>query len=329
MMLSDPLPSEPTPERVVPGPGSRWATGTAPRRPALTRLVLAAVLAVVAVGLLGLGGSRAVRFLIDRLHRLPEYQLPFREIVLDPPPPPWIQSGRLGLLERVRVQAHWPELLPVLNLDLEDLARDFRNHSAWVARVRRPRGIERSYPNRLVVRLDYREPVAEVRCGPSAFVLDGDAVILPADDLDRDAAGPLVRLHGLDPPFDGRPGQYWGSAADGLAEPDPRAAAASRLAAFLKAKTRREAPGRLPFRPIAIRHRDPDGSLCVLGEASTWVCWGEAPGAEVPGRPTAAEKWEMLRAWARLHGPADVVDPDFLDFTRDGVVVRTGKARTP
>jgi hypothetical protein len=325
----NPQPPDPVPGPFSPGPSAPGTTATAPRRPALSRLGLAAALAVVATGLIGLGGAWAVRFLVDRLHRRPEYQLPSRQIVLEPPPPPWIRSGALGLLGRVREQARWPEPLPVLDLDLQDLARDFRNHCPWVARVRRPRGIVRSYPNRLVVGLDYREPVAEVRFGSSVFVLDGDAVILPADDLDRDAAGPLIRLDGFDPPFDGRPGRAWATSADGLATPDPRASAAARLAAFLKARTRLEEPGGSPlFRPVAIHHDADDGLLWVRSGGRTWVCWGEAPGAEAPGRPTATEKWVMLREWSRRHVPPGVEYPDFLAFDKDGVGRRKGKPRT-
>src|SRR4051812_38455292 len=119
-------PDLPPPETATdPSPAerfARWATATAPRRPAVSRLGLAAALTVGAVGLLGYGGSQVVRLLVAWLHRRPEYQLPCRQIVLDPPPPPWIRTGRLGLLERVRLQARWPEPLPVLELDPEDLA---------------------------------------------------------------------------------------------------------------------------------------------------------------------------------------------------------------
>jgi hypothetical protein len=319
-------PDRPPPETAPPpSPAerlARWATASAPRRPAVSRLGLAAALAVVAVGLLGYGGSQAVGLLVAWLHRRPEYQLPWRQIVLDPAPPPWIRTGRLGLLERVRRQARWPEPLSVLDLDPADLARDFRNGSPWVVQVRR---VERSYPNRLAVRLAYREPVAEARFGRAVYVVDGDAVFLPAEELDREAAGPLVRLLGLGPPEDGRPGLYWGHPA----EPDPDAAAAARLAAFLKERAWKAETARPPPRPIAIRRREPDGALCILGADRVWICWGEAPGGEAPGRPSAAEKWEMLRAWARRPGPAAVADPDFLDFTREGVVVRRGMARTP
>jgi hypothetical protein len=330
--LADPMPG---PES--PGPPTAGTTAPAPRRPALTRLGLAAALAVAATGLLGLGGARAVRCLVDWLHRRPEYQLPFRQIVLDPPPPPWIRSGRTGLLVRVGAQARWPESLPVQDLDLRDLARDFRNHCPWVARLRHPRGIERSYPNHLVVHLDYREPVAEVRFGSSSFVLDADAVILPADDLDRDVTGPLIQLDGLDPPSDGRPGRYWETSADAPARPDPRAAAAARLAAFLKARARLEGPGGSPLsHPVAINYDEDLGllwlrsKLWVRGKDRIWVYWGEAPDAEAPGRPTAAEKWTLLRDWVRRHDPSGVANPesDYLDFARGGVVVRRGKPRT-
>jgi hypothetical protein len=80
---------------------------------------------------------------------------------------------------------------------------------------------------------------------------------------------------------------------------------------------------------VAVFSDRDDGALWIRGEDKTWIRWGEAPGAEAPGRPTAAEKWEMLRDWARHHVPSGVVHPDFLAFTKDGVERRKGTARTP
>jgi hypothetical protein len=57
-----------------------------------------------------------------------------------------------------------------------------------------------------------------------------------------------------------------------------------------------------------------------------WVCWGDPPGSEAPGTLTADAKWAMLRDWPRDHVPSEVAANDFLEFSKDRIKHRRGKA---
>ena len=64
----------------------------------------------------------------------PAYQLPFRAIVLDPPPPSWYRGGPAGFLEDVRRRAKMPETIPLLKLTEVELERAFEQ-SPWTEEV--------------------------------------------------------------------------------------------------------------------------------------------------------------------------------------------------
>src|SRR5438270_894476 len=116
--------AEGLPRDAVAAPASprRFATV---RRLARTRLVLALLAVLVTLGLLGSAGAHAVRAMVAWLHEQPPYQLDFREIRLDPPPPAWYRGGTEAFLNRVRDGAGRPGTLAVLDLDLDGLASDF------------------------------------------------------------------------------------------------------------------------------------------------------------------------------------------------------------
>ena len=84
------------------------------------------------------------------------YQLRFDEIDPRAAAPGLVLRGRAGFLDGVRRTRGDAESLSVLDVDLESSRHDFR-HYAWVKKVSRGR---EAGPNRIVVRLDYREPVA-------------------------------------------------------------------------------------------------------------------------------------------------------------------------
>jgi hypothetical protein len=284
------------------------------RRRALTRLGLAAL----ALGLT----LAAVVTLMDLaarwLRQQRDYLLPFREITLDPPPPPWYRGGARAFLDRVRKDDPAKETISVLGVDFEELTRDFRLY-CWVEKVLR---VERGYPNRLVVHLRYRIPVAIGQESSGSFwVIDKDGVILPHQDVDEKLVDRLIQIVNLDPPFDPRPGQVWKSekGASRPAEGDEHVLAAARLADFLKAMTEREKPLSRP-ELLQFLHIQ-DHTLFVQYGPSTIVRWGEAPGAEAPGQLSATEKWTMLREWVEAHPNPSDESPSYLviEFTRSGV----------
>src|SRR5690348_18368455 len=80
------------------------------RRPRIDRARSAVAVVVLSLALLGSYlGILAIRAAVAWLGEQPAYQIPFREIQLDPPPPPWYRGGREAFLEHVRHRARMPE----------------------------------------------------------------------------------------------------------------------------------------------------------------------------------------------------------------------------
>jgi hypothetical protein len=297
---------------------ARFVAAPRVRRLVLTRIGLAGLAALLMLAALMVLLELATSWLNGH----PDYQLPFRKITLVPPPPAWYRGGAAVFLDRVRDGDPSKETLSVLSVDLAELGNIFRLY-CWVDKVGR---VERSYPNRLVVHLEYRKPVALVQSkyAPDR-VIDKDGVILPMEDINWGAAGRLIWISGLEPPFDPRPGRVWksGDSVSGQAQGDERVLAAAKLADFLKTVLEREKP-RLPDLPphVAIPFESNDQhTLFVQIGPSTMFLWREAPGAEHPGQLTAEAKWAMLRDWVRANPKLRVRWPSYLTFTRSGVVI--------
>ncbi|HMB02555.1 MAG TPA: hypothetical protein VKP69_02310, partial [Isosphaeraceae bacterium] len=295
------------------------------RRLALTRIGLAGLAAVLTLAALVVLLELATSW----LKRQPDYRLAFREITLDPPPPSWYRGGAAAFLDRVRDGDPSKQAVSVLGIDLEELQRGFRLY-CWVERVVR---VERSYPNRLVVHLEYRKPVAVARgkvvpgrakVEPDR-VIDKDGVILPKGDIDEEAVNRLISVVDLDPPFDPRPGRVWksGDSSRGQERGDERVLAAAKLADFLETAQEREKTLPPALQLIAIHPIDKH-TLFVQNGPSTIVLWGEAPGSEYPGQLSAEDKWAKLRDWVRANPNLQVESPYFLylRFTKGEFIIR-------
>jgi hypothetical protein len=303
------------------------------RRLAVGRLALWILAGLLATGLFFAGGSRVVQSAVTWLHQQDQYKLNFRDIALEPDPPAWIKGGREGLLRRVQTRSRLPESLSTLELDLQALAIDFRRESPWFVSVNR---VEIARPNRLTVRVAYRRPAAYVRLGRDRVVLDGDGVVLPEDELDLDATGPLIELRGLWPQkldtesveaLPGKALQWLGNpVANGESSPQT-ASAASRLAGFFIEK---EAVGPRPEKKVVIKVLHQDGELYYAETSeAAMIRWGKAPGSEDPGDLSAERKWETLIKWAAGHSLKEVKYPAYLDFDGDQVVRREPGLREP
>ncbi|MBX6315339.1 MAG: FtsQ-type POTRA domain-containing protein [Isosphaeraceae bacterium] len=323
----DPPPVEPP---TAPRSFAPVGAATALHRLATPRSAGAALAGVATLALLAAGWAQAIGWLHDR----PAYQARFGEIVLDPAPPPWIRSGAAGLLERVRERAKLPEPLPVLGLDLGEIRRAFAKHSPWVEAVER---VERSYPNRLIVRLRYRRPVAVVWEGPGAeLVLDREAVVLPGRDLDRQAAGPLIEIQGLKPPLNAREGLTLGR-ADGTAEVETGerlARSAAKLAAFLQGRLADAPLARRKAQVVMIHVCDGAPRLWAKTGEDLWIAWGEAPGEETPGNVLARTKWDLYRDWVERQDPYRLQESrdregtqEYLELLPTGARLRRGRLR--
>lgn len=247
------------------------------------------------------------------VHAQPGYAFDPDALTLDPAPPGWIKLGASGLVHRATSGDRAFEGSSALALDLRSVYRAFRDLD-WVERVER---VERSYPNKLTIRLAFRRPVAFAEYAlPAAdgtkvdrrisYTVDGRGFILPSgEELDRRSLPELLQIAGLKPPANANAGNAWAEAGD---EPLPgsptdrsaRAEAASRLAAFIMGKVQAEGwPSSADGKPWRITQvnlvRLPSDRLHLLASDGRWILWGEAPGLETPGKPTADEKWRNLR----------------------------------
>jgi hypothetical protein len=291
------------------------------------RLAAAVVLAVATLWLGVLGARRGAVAVRAWLHAQPAYQVRFDAIALDPPPPDWLRPGANGLLEGVRKGAGRPETLALLDLDLDALAQDFRRESPWVRAVR---GIDRAYPDRLVVALEYRRPVALLRLGKRRIVLDADGVVLPEEAVDLARAGPLVLLAlagtaEAGAPLDARPGRVLGLAPAGAPPAEPARVPAA-LAGLLRkrgavAASGTKAPAGDGGPAVAAIQTDAQGRLWVELAGGSLVHWGRADGTREPGDPDDSQKLDALAAWLRDHPAERPIPPRFLAFDHDRLVV--------
>jgi hypothetical protein len=310
---------------------ARFVASPTERRLVLGRLALAVFASVL--GLLAAGGVGTVLWerMVDWLHSRPQYQTTFGAIRLEPPPPPWFRGGSRVFLDRVGRTAQRPDgPFSALDVSLPDLAREFL-HYCWVKRVVK---VERHPPNQLIVRLEYYVPVAWWSASTrrtDRVLVDEDGVILPDEDVEEDPSEPLIQLIGLDPPSEPRPGRLWKTSDDSESpgKANGRVLAAAKLAAYLRSALRRE-PKPIPaaLRPVAIQViGEGDRSFVFVENAEkTMIYWAEPPTLETPGNRTAGQRWADLKDWVRRH-PDDppIQKPFYLDFSKDGVVVKRGR----
>jgi hypothetical protein len=287
--------TSPEPSQATDGPAPPWPRllGASTERaavPAGTRRPLLIGAGAVGLAVLGLLAAHWQPVLIGWLGKRPEHTLRFEEIQIEPTPPAYIRSGAAGLLARVRQAAGFPEAMSALSLGPGEVRRAFALGSPWVEAVE---AVELAgHPNRLTVRLRYREPVAWIGPPEGPTFLDGNGVVLPGDDLDLAQAGPLARIEG----------RSWPAAPRAGVALDPSDTAsgrvlrsAVRLAGFTRqmAASERHLEGRITA--IDVRH-GPRWLYCRTA-AGLWVLWGASPEDEAPGQPTATRKWRWLQEW--------------------------------
>jgi hypothetical protein len=295
------------------------------RRPSGRRIALAAAAAsgvLLALAALYHLAAHAVGW----LHRQPAYELAFSEIVLEPPPPPYIRLDAEALLERVRRAAGRPERIPMLDTDLGELAAEFGKHTPWVESVR---GVSRSYPNRLVVRLSYREPVAAVRLrGGATIYLDRDAYVLPNDELVPEEAGPLVLVEGLPGPLQTRPGLR---VAPPETEAERLAVRATGLATFFRDHETERADAHAPrIVALYLAHQGqyPMAGLDLDGDPGpdAWAYFGPPAGYRGADPLSTADRWKQFLEWFERPDRPRLDYPMYLEFTPHGPRAERGRA---
>jgi hypothetical protein len=256
----------------------------------------------------------------------PAYQIPFRSIVLDPPPPAWYRGGSAQFLENLRQQAGMPETIPLLKFETNEL-QDVFKLSPWTQEV-----LKVTYrPLGLSIRLNYHRPVAIVETSShQEYLVDRSAIILPLEEVDRERLEQecgLIRIKGdgLLDPLDPQPGIVWKPKAglNDIADGNHHIADAAELARFVAEKSSSLDKAGNPA--LNIRYINPmDKDLDYRGQflwnaESTYILWGEAPGKEGPRSLGAEKKWEKLIVWSRTEKNRSIPNGDYWEITADGV----------
>lgn len=289
--------------------------GARARSPDWTRRIL---IVVVVAGLVGLGwvvGKRLVAWAALWLGRQSGYQVAFRDVVLEEPPPPWFKGGEPAFLEGVRRAAGMPESFSTLETTPSQLLAAFKE-APWVEEA-----LQATYaPGKVRVRLVYQRPAAYVQLvGGEQYLVDAKATVLAPEDVDSERLGPMIRVLGTEiaRPIDPRPGVVWKSDRAGSVGPDPSIVAAARLAGFL-VQNPSSAPG-LRIDRIIVSDFERRG-LFMETALGVMIWWRSAPGAEAADEPDAQAKWAALTAWAASPTTEPLPDQDYITFTSKGLL---------
>jgi hypothetical protein len=296
-------------------------------------------LAVVVLGLLGavvlavVLGATLWNHGVAYVNGQPQFQLAYSQIELDPSIPPWFKGHREAFLERVWAGTAEPRTLSALDFDGDRLLKLFRRNP-WVKRAVK---VVHEYPNKVVVFLEFRSPVALARLPDGSKIpLDREGVILPLEDIDLEAAGPLVWLDRFNAPSGLSPGEVWASAdpQSGVDRPDDRLIAAAQLADFLKASLGDLGGVLSPPLFVHVLRWDDEGSYvqlsCVdsLGD-KLMVCWDDPSASREVRKLSPSRKWAMLCDWIRKNPPGRSGRPVMLQFLKDRVATDTRRGVAP
>ena len=331
------------PEEIHPRRFPRLLASPTVRRLSPTRLALTSVgvLALLfSIPYLGyLTWARSVRW----LYQQPSYSVEFGDMILDPPPPPWFRGGREGFLKRFSRESNH-ERFSTLEVDLAKLTLKFQSDPL----VRRVNRVELAGPRKIVVRLEFREPVALPVLANTlngGMAIDDEGVLIAVSDLEFDGRSPpllygdptpLIWFKGLDPPVDPQPGKGWirsasnptssGNLEESLE--DRRAVEAGELARFIRQKMSNDKELRKCVEHFVIHFQGRDEIFLQCGrlENSPMIRWRLPAGPSYSNSYTAklsnSEKWDQSRDWL-LKNPLRPDSPSLdLIFSSKGLVPR-------
>jgi hypothetical protein len=229
--------------------------------------------AVVLGGLIA--GGRALR---GRLVNNDQYQIPFAEIQCDSPP----GMTREEFLGEVEYLSDFHSRVSLLDDAMpQQLQEAFLRHG-WVESARILNGPGR----KIVAELTFRTPVLAVQFANGVRVVDAKGLLLP-----RSAAVDGLPILSEAKPPSSAAGKPWG---------DLRVEAAARVAAALH-------PHQSMLKLMVFRYED--GRLALRRRVDSWPCmiWGQPPGEEAEGEPSAKVKVERLLE--RSHDAIGLDDP--------------------
>jgi hypothetical protein len=180
----------------------------------------------------------------------------------------------------------------------------------WIAKVQR---VSKHPPARLVVDLEYRQPVAWVEV-PGAkpgdeggvIPIDGSAYVLPSRDFTKEDLKNYLRISIKDVRPYGLAGTLWG---------DPRVSGAARIASALQATWQQLRLFRIQSANEVGFAANPNEPIYELETATHGrIVWGNAPGMERPEEPSVAVKLNRLAQVAESFGSLDRIPETGVDL---------------
>jgi hypothetical protein len=236
------------------------------------------------------GGVCVVWFkLRQRIQSAPEYRVGPEQVEITPLPP-WIHTNIREF--RAEVFRH-PTLDGPLSIMDDGLAerinKAFSQH-AWVAKVER---VTAHHPASVQVELVYREPVCmvDVPGGLLPLPVDKDGVLLPDEGFSSvEKARRYPRLVGVERKPFVQPGSRWS---------DVTVIGGAEIAAALTPVWEKMQLQQIVSQPPTSNARGSarEPSFSLLTARGTKVLWGYAPGANVFGEPSVAEKVTRLQQY--------------------------------
>lgn len=230
--------------------------------------------------------------------------------------PPWIRS-KIADQAFEHLTASGGQLSIMDDDVTERVAQAFSLHP-WVQRVKK---VSKHHPARVVVELEYRQPVCMVMVNTpdgtkGLYPVDAHGVFLPTADFTPVEASlyPCLDLVGIDTAPVGGVGEHWG---------DERVSGAAEIAkAFgndwkkldLK-QIKPDTPQRSAYHSVY--------AYVIFTRGGTKILWGRPPGSELPSEAPAADKIARLKEFAEVRGSLDGSEPRMpLDVrNRDGLRV--------
>ena len=244
--------------------------------------------------------------------RRKEYWLTVENVEITPLPE-WIRPP--DVREQVFRDAGLDRPLSILDDDLVERIRTAFRQNPWVAQVV---SVRKYPPAQVRVELVYRRPVLMVQLGEEMIPVDEQGVVLPKEGFSSVEAARYPRLSGIGAIPLAEAGGRWA---------DPRVAGAAEIASVLGPRWAQlgleqivasAPPG------IAAGH---EPRFELLTPCRTLIFWGQPPGNDRSGEPSAAEKAARLERYFRDHGTLDRPGgrPNHLDLTRgDSIEVDGG-----
>lgn len=235
------------------------------------------------------------------LERDPRYQVTSEQIEVTPQPV-WIHAD-------VKAEVIRDGSLADLKLTdaklAERVGQAFAMHS-WVAKVVR---VEKQYPSRVKVELEYRSPIAAVEVAGEGtaglLFVDASGVLLPSQDFAENQTRNFLRIDAGRTTPAGVYGMPWG---------DAKVTKAAAIAAAIGEKFRALSLYKIVATTTATGNEQYELQTRDGGR----ILWGHAPGNEPLGEATAAQKVIRLETEAVSRGALSLETlRQPLDLTRD------------